>query len=252
MKQTLVFAVWNLKGGVGKTVTAVNLAFNLAEKNKNVLLIDADPQMDATPYYIRPYKNKYSVFDLITHPEHAARYIYRTKYKNIDIIKGSADLEDQLCVKYAFEVACSKICEKRNYDYIIIDCRTSCEALTTSVMEAADVVLTPILLDGSSKDNLLKVKFAINRIKTKNNDLCWYIFANRVKNTRRQRRILEELMQKHSYPILELCIFDREAVPSALSLKKPLVKHASKNQATLDFIELTEEIMTLTEVQREG
>ena len=88
------YVIVNLKGGVGKTTSAVNLGYSMAVLGKKVLLIDADPQTNLTPFFTKANPNGKTLRDVFRHPERIENIICRTKYSNIDIIKGSTNLKE--------------------------------------------------------------------------------------------------------------------------------------------------------------
>lgn len=94
---TKVYAVWNEKGGVGKSTTTVNLAAIFAQKGRRVLVVDYDPQNNVTPFFAQANENRKTVLDVIAHPQKIKSCIYRSKYQNIDIIKGNSTLRDEGC-----------------------------------------------------------------------------------------------------------------------------------------------------------
>ena len=238
-----VYAVWNLKGGTGKTTSTVNLSYDCSTRGR-VLLIDNDPQCNATPFFRKANEQGNTIRNLYENPEQIKKCIYRTKYKNIDIIKGSNYLTEKCAEKedYLLQRALKVI--KEEYDIVLIDCRPSFEALTRNALFAADVLITPILLDGFCRDNLNLVERAHEEINTllENKSLRWIVFANRVENHRNQKLIYKDLVEKHLFPITSTCISNRVAVASAAAIRKPLLKHRKKDTATQDYLELLNEL----------
>lgn len=240
-----VIACHNIKGGVGKSTTAVNLSYNLSSIGRKVLGIDFDPQKNYTPFFRKADEHN-TVFTLMKQPKNYKSHIYRSKYSNLDVIKGSSDLTDAssnlLSVSYIIQEL------KERYDYIIIDCRTSYEALTRNALCVADMLLTPVLLDGYCRDNLADEKEIYDDVcYAQNKEIIWGVFGNKIKNRKSQKEIYIDLTQRHIYPFLNTCITERTAVEDALRLRKPLGKHSINNQATLDFMELTNEIIGILE-----
>ena len=84
-----VYVIGNLKGGVGKTTTTVNLAYTYAEMGGRTLVIDLDPQCNCTRFFAKVNEYNKTIKDVLEAPEHINSAIYRTKYEDIDIIKGS-------------------------------------------------------------------------------------------------------------------------------------------------------------------
>ena len=243
-----VYAVWNGKGGTGKTTTAVNLAYNLSVLGQKVLLVDLDPQTNATPFFTKANENAYTVRnlfrELFEHPEKVKRCIYRSKYPLLDVIKGDthlseADAHDDYTIKDALWNV------KAEYDVAVIDCRPSFENLTRNALCAADILVTPIQLDGYCKDNLALVQRMYDEILTDypDHEIEWKVFANKVRLLKASRNIYSELMTKYTYPLVTTCVSDRAAVSSATVAKKPLLKHRKNDVATEDFMSLTKELM---------
>lgn len=123
------YVIVNLKGGVGKTTSAVNLGYSMATFGKKVLLIDADPQTNLTPFFTKANPNGKTLRDVFRHPERIENIICRTKYDNIDIIKGSTELKEADAVgKMVLSESLQLVKDK--YDVCLIDTRPAIETLT--------------------------------------------------------------------------------------------------------------------------
>lgn len=240
-----VFAIWNSKGGVGKTTTTINLAYNFMLLGKRVLIIDNDPQTNTTPVFRKANEQGYTIRDLYKNPAKIKRYICRTKYKGIDIIKGSTYLTEEYANKSDLLLYEALQVIKEDYDIVLIDCRPSYEGLTRNAISAADVLLTPILLDGYCRDNLNLVERVYKEIADEESgmDIKWCVFANKIKNLNAEKTIHRDLSERHDYPIISTCISNRAAVISATTLRKPLVKHRKSDTATQEFLELADELL---------
>lgn len=240
MRKGTILAVWNLKGGVGKTTTTINLAYELAGRGGRILVIDLDPQVNTTPIFVKANEFGHTVLDVLEEPEKAEKAIRRTRYKCIDIIKGSSSLWEG----YQMDSLSRALKDIRYcYDAVLIDCQPSCGSLTRNALCAADIVLTPVVLDRFCLDNLHTVGNILSDIEDEKNGIFkWLIFANKVKNIRSQKRIYTDIMERCDYPFLDTCISERAAVPNALALRKPLAKHSKNDSATTDFRALSQEI----------
>lgn len=126
-------AIANLKGGCGKSTSSVNLAYSLMSLGKKILLIDLDPQCNSTRFFTKVNGTGKTVQNVLANPKSINQCIYRTKYKNIDIIRGLAKENDtgEYQLKNAFENL------KKEYDYCIIDTRPVFDCLTKNAIHAA-------------------------------------------------------------------------------------------------------------------
>ena len=145
-----VIVITSGKGGVGKTTSAVNIAAALGQQKKKVLLIDLDPQGNATSGMgLNKRNNKKTVYDIILQDEKAEDVIISSAYKNVDMIPGSimlaggeielVDMENRV---YRLKLALTLVKEK--YDFILIDCPPSLGLLTLNALAASHSFIIPI------------------------------------------------------------------------------------------------------------
>lgn len=171
-----IIAIANQKGGVGKTTTAVNLAASLGVLEKKVLLIDADPQANATSGLgidVETVEN--GTYQLLEHTVPALELVIKTDSPNLDIIPAHIDLvaiEIELVDKdqreYMMREAVVPL--KEVYDYIIIDCAPSLGLLTLNALTASDSVLIPIQCEYFALEGLGKLLNTVKSIQKIHND----------------------------------------------------------------------------------
>ena len=230
-------AIANLKGGCGKSTSSVNLAYSLMSLGKKILLIDLDPQCNSTRFFTKVNGTGKTVQNVLANPKSINQCIYRTKYKNIDIIRGLAKENDtgEYQLKNAFENL------KKEYDYCIIDTRPVFDCLTKNAIHVADIMLTPIKFDNYCRDNLALVENFVNEYADEKME--WKIFANMVANGKAQRDAMIDLIGKHDYPIMDTCISRSAVVDNALNLYKPVLKHRKNSNVAQDYLELAKELL---------
>lgn len=144
----MVFAVSNQKGGVGKTTSAINIAAGLAMLGKRVLLLDLDPQGNATSG-MGVEKNKESIYDVLINRADIREAILPTRVASLFLLPASTALSgatvEMVALKDREQLLKNALAEIREeYDYILIDCPPSLDLLTVNAFTAADKVLVPI------------------------------------------------------------------------------------------------------------
>ena len=166
-----VIAITNQKGGVGKTTTSVNLSACLAALDKKVLLLDIDPQGNATSGIgIDKKKIRHCIYDALINDVSVEKIIYKSSIEGLDVIPATIQLagaEIELVPTLSREVRLKSVIEKirDNYNYIIIDCPPSLGLLTLNALTAADIVLVPIQCEYYALEGLGQLVNTINLVK---------------------------------------------------------------------------------------
>ncbi len=175
MPEHKIIAFANQKGGVGKTTSAVNIASSLAAKKYSVLLVDCDPQGNATSGLgIRKKSSSGSVYDVIIGRSKTADMICSTTVKNLSVLPSSMDLvgaEIELIDMADREARLRAALEqvRDSYDFIIIDCPPSLGLLTLNCLTAADGVVIPLLCEFYSLEGISQLTQTIRHVKSRVN-----------------------------------------------------------------------------------
>ena len=166
-----VIAITNQKGGVGKTTTSVNLSACLAALGKKVLLLDIDPQGNATSGVgIDKKKIKHCIYDALINDVSVKKIIYKSNIEGLDVIPATIQLagaEIELVPTLSREVRLKTIIDgvRKNYNFVIIDCPPSLGLLTLNALTAADIVLVPIQCEYYALEGLGQLVNTINLVK---------------------------------------------------------------------------------------
>lgn len=167
----VIVAVVNQKGGVGKTTTAVNICAALGDKGKKVLLVDLDPQGNATSGYGIAKKNlEITTYDVIMGNVRPGEAIVKTDYKNVSIIPSTAELAEAemhlLSVdqrNHQLKKALLQI--KDDYDIIVIDCLPSLGVLAVNALVASDKFIVPMQCEHYSLEGLAQLLSTVKKVK---------------------------------------------------------------------------------------
>lgn len=247
-----VIAVANQKGGVGKTTTAVNLSASLAVAEARVLLIDFDPQGNATSGVgVMPEEIDNDIYDVIVNGVDINSVLYHTEIEGLDLIPARIELsaaEVELIQELSRETKLKRaIAEiKDNYDYILIDCPPSLGLLTVNALTAAGSVLIPMQCEYFAMEGLGQLINTINLIKENlNTDL--YIEGILLTMYDVRNNLSKEVMNqvKTHFPdkAFKTVVPRAVALSEAPSFGKPIILYQAKSKGTECYIELAKEIL---------
>ncbi|MBB3125167.1 chromosome partitioning protein [Mesoflavibacter sabulilitoris] len=248
-----IIAIANQKGGVGKTTTSVNLAASLGVLEKKVLLIDADPQANATSGLgIDVESVEIGTYQILEHTNTAKEAAIPTETPNLDIIPAHIDLvaiEIELVDKDQREYMLKKALEeiKDQYDYILIDCAPSLGLLTLNALTAADAVIIPIqceyfALEGLGK--LLNTIKSVQKIHNKNLDIEGLLLTMYDSRLRLSNQVVDEV-QKHFNDMVFSTIIQRNVkLSEAPSYGENIINYDASSKGASNYLSLAKEIIT--------
>lgn len=247
-----IIAIANQKGGVGKTTTSINLSAALGILEKKVLLIDADPQANATSGLgIDIESVERGTYELLEHSIQAEEAIIKTKSPNLDLIPAHIDLvaiEIELVDKpnreYMLKKALTSIKEK--YDYIIIDCSPSLGLMTLNALTAADSVIVPIQCEYFALEGLGKLLNTIRSVQKVHNtslDIEGLLLTMYDVRLRLSNQVVEEVQNHFSGMVFETIIQRNVRLSEAPSFGESIITYDSTSKGSTDYISLAEEII---------
>ena len=248
-------AIANQKGGVGKTTPAVNLAAAMAILEKKILLVDADPQANATSGLgIDVKRQKLGTYQLLEHTATADQTIIATSTPNLDLIPSHIDLvatEIELVDKKNREYMLKKALESIDdqYDYIIIDCAPSLGLITLNALSAADSLIIPIqceyfALEGLGK--LLNTIKSVQKIHNKNLDIEGLLLTMFDSRLRLSNQVVEEV-QKHFGKMVFKTIIQRNIrLSEAPSFGESIIDYDATSKGAKNYLSPAIEIIKKT------
>ncbi|MCL6296603.1 ParA family protein [Jejuia spongiicola] len=247
-----IIAIANQKGGVGKTTTSINLAASLGVLEKKVLLIDADPQANATSGIgIDVETVEIGTYQLLEHSNSAKEAIIKTETPNLDIIPAHIDLvaiEIELVDKDAREYMLKKALDdiKNDYDYILIDCAPSLGLLTLNALTAADAVIIPIQCEYFALEGLGKLLNTIKSVQKIHNpelDIEGLLLTMYDSRLRLSNQVVEEVQKHFNNMVFQTIIQRNVRLSEAPSYGESIINYDAGSKGASNYLSLAKEII---------
>ena len=247
-----VIAVANQKGGVGKTTSAVNIAAALGFNKKKTLLIDVDPQGNATSGVgIDKRSCKFTTYDLLVADTKAQEIIVATPFENLFVMPSgidlaAAELEILDFENRAYRMKQAIVSIKQDFDYIVIDCPPSLGLITTNALTAADTILVPIQCEYYALEGLSQLMNTVRRVKRQYNPhidiegVLLTMYDGRLNLT---QQVVAEVKRFFPKKVFSTVIPRTVRLSEAPSFGMPVIYFDKSSKGTHAYLDLAKEII---------
>ncbi len=245
-------AVTNQKGGVGKTTTSINLAASLAVLEYRTLIVDADPQANATSGIgFDPKQIQASIYECIVDNLDVSTVILPTKTPHLDLLPAHIDLvgaEIELINLPNREMMMKQVLEKvkDNYEFIIIDCSPSLGLITVNALTAADSVIIPVQCEYFALEGLGKLLNTIKIVQTRLNqnlDIEGILLTMFDSRLRLSKQVVDEVKTHFQQMVFSTIINRNTKLGEAPSFGDSIIMYDAESTGAINYLNLAREIL---------